>query len=103
MLELPDTDTYPNFHLLPEVLQHSSKLLLLPPHMRTFIHRLSTPEECLRTSRDIAVAAYQAALSKLGPARAVVCVPPQELLDVRMILMLFQERKRFLSLQLARD
>jgi hypothetical protein len=82
MLELPDTDAYPHFHLLPEVLQHSSKLILLPPHLRTFIQRLSTPEECLRTSRDIATAAYPAALSKLGPARAVVPVPPPELLEV---------------------
>ena len=84
MVGSPEDEAFPPFHRLPEVLQHPSALLLLPPHLKHFLHRLGSPEECLRTSRDIAIAAYEGALSQLGEARAVVCVLPTELMQVSL-------------------
>ena len=81
--ELPESDSYPLFHLLPEVLQHWKKLMLLPPELKNFIVDSKSPEKCLKVSKDITVAAYANARALLGGARAVVCVPPKELLQVQ--------------------
>lgn len=82
MQDLTDSELYPVFHLLPEVLQHYNSLILLPPDMRAFTTQLTTPAECLRLSKAITIAAYRGAQSALGMARAIVCTPPPELLQV---------------------
>ena len=80
--ELPESDSYPLYHLLPEVLQHWKMLMLLPPELKNFIVDSKCPEKCLKVSKDITVAAYANARALLGDARTVVCIPPKELLQV---------------------
>lgn len=80
--ELPESESYPLFHLLSEVVQHYSKLLTLPNELKGFVTDRRPPEECLRLSREVAIAAYEGARKLLGNAEAVVCVPPEELLLV---------------------
>ena len=80
--ELPESDSYPLFHLLPEVLQHCNKLMLLPPEMKGFLVESKTPEACLKVAREITIAAYEGARKVLGDSKAVVCIPPKELLQV---------------------
>ena len=80
--ELPESDSYPLFHLLPEVLQHWNKLMLLPPEMKGFIVKSKTPEACLKVAKQITIAAYEGARELLGDSKAVVCIPPMELLQV---------------------
>jgi hypothetical protein len=84
--ELPESDSYPLFHLLPEVLQHWNTLMLLPPELKNFMMDTKGPEECLKASKDITVAAYANARALLGDARTVVCNPPKELLQVQSML-----------------
>jgi len=80
--ELPESDSFPLFHLLPEVLQHHKQLMLLPPELKNFMLDSKTAETRLKESKDITVAAYVNARKLLGGARAVVCIPPKELLQV---------------------
>ena len=84
--EFPDSEQYPLFHLLPEVLQHYNTMILLPPDMRAFTTQLASPAECLRLSKAITIAAYQGAQSTLGMARVIVCTPPPELLQVLRVV-----------------
>ncbi|EIE27449.1 hypothetical protein COCSUDRAFT_39116 [Coccomyxa subellipsoidea C-169] len=79
--ELPESDSYPLFHLLPEVVQHYAKLLTLPNELKGFVVSRRSPEECLRLSKEVAIATYEGARRLLGDAEAVVCVPPPELLQ----------------------
>lgn len=81
--ELPESDSYPLFHLLPEVLQHWKNLLLLPLELKHFLVESRTAEACLKMSKEITIAAYTNARRMLGDAKAVVCVPPKELLQVQ--------------------
>ncbi len=81
--ELPESDSYPLFHLLPEVVQHYAKLLTLPNELKGFVVSRRSPEECLRLSKEVAIATYEGARRLLGDAEAVVCVPPPELLQVQ--------------------
>ena len=80
--ELPESDSFPMFHLLPEVLQHWNSLMLLPPELRKFMAETVSAQRCLKVSRDVTIAAYTNARKLLGSAKAVVCVPPKELLQV---------------------
>ncbi len=84
--ELPESDSYPLFHLLPEVLQHWNKLMLLPPEMKGFFVGSKTPEACLKVAKQITIAAYDGARKLLGDTRAVVCIPPKELLQVSCLV-----------------
>ena len=81
--ELPESDTFPMFHLLPEVLQHWNKLMLLPPELRNFMAESVSAQRCLRRSKEVTIAAYTNARKLLGAVKAVVCIPPKELLQVR--------------------
>ena len=80
--ELPDSESYPLFHLLPEVVQHYAKLLTLPNELKKFVVSRRSPEDCLRLSKEVAIATYEGARALLGDAEAVVCVPSAELLQV---------------------
>ena len=70
------------FHLLPEVLQHWNSLVLLPPELKNFMVEKLSAQRCLKISKDVTIAAYANARKLLGAAKAVVCVPPHELLQV---------------------
>lgn len=80
--ELPESDSFPMFHLLPEVLQHWNSLMLLPPELKNFMVEKLSAQRCLKMSKDVTIAAYSNARKLLGAAKAVVCVPPTELLQV---------------------
>ena len=80
--ELPESESYPLFHLLPEVVQHYTKLLTLPNELRDFVTSRRPPADCLRICKEVAIATYEGARKVLGDAEAVVCVPTTELLQV---------------------
>lgn len=80
--ELPESESYPLFHLLPEVVQHYTKLLTLPNELRDFVTSRRPPADCLRICKEVAIATYEGARKVLGDAEAVVCVPTAELLQV---------------------
>lgn len=56
--------------------------MLLPPELKGFMRETVPAERCLKISKDITVAAYTNARKLLGAAKAIVCVPPRELLQV---------------------
>ncbi|CAK0740097.1 hypothetical protein CVIRNUC_001224 [Coccomyxa viridis] len=55
--------------------------MLLPPEMKGFFVGSKTPEACLKVAKQITIAAYDGARKLLGDTRAVVCIPPKELLQ----------------------
>lgn len=82
LTELPESDSFPMFHLLPEVLQHWNTLILLPPELKNFMTETASAQRCLKMSKDVTIAAYTNAKKLLGAVKAIVCIPPEELLQV---------------------
>ncbi len=56
--------------------------MLLPPELKNFMVEKFSAQRCLKMSKDVTIAAYANARKLLGAAKAVVCVPPHELLQV---------------------
>ncbi|CAL8463376.1 g2910 [Coccomyxa elongata] len=57
--KLPESESYPLFHLLPEVVQHYTKLLTLPNELKDFITSRRPPADCLRLCKEVAIATYE--------------------------------------------
>eukprot|EP00891_Asterochloris_glomerata_P009360 jgi/Astpho2/9360/Aster-07296 len=79
----PDSDEFPLFHLIPKdlLISKGKDSVLLPPQYRQFYTKLEeNPKVALQVAKDVTIAVFQAARTKLGDS-AVVCHPPKSLLD----------------------
>ena len=56
--------------------------MLLPPELKSFMVETVSAQRCLKRSKDVTIAAYTNARKLLGAVKAVVCIPPKELLQV---------------------
>ena len=84
MQELPESDSYPPVPPAARGAAALQQAAAAAAPTQGLHHTLGLARECLRASRDITIAAFEGAKSTLGAMRAVVCVPPPELLQVRL-------------------